>query len=82
MLTKIPVNTGSRGRAAEWDNFIMSVIANDPKLKSKVIGFLPKCTSLKQLTQKLRESLLKANPHGIFFVADKQAGKHKAAEKP
>ncbi len=82
MLTKIPVNTGGRGRAAEWDNFILSVIANDPKLKSMVIGFLPKCISLKQLTQKLRESLLKANPHGIFFVAEKQAGKRGAAEKP
>ena len=82
MLTGMPINLGGRSKGADWDIFILSVVDRDPKLKSLVLGFLPKCNTVKQFTQKLRESLILANSHWILFVAQKQGGKHSEAKRP
>ena len=76
MLTRMPINLGGKSKQADWDDFILAVVNRDMKLKELVLGFLPACESVKQFTVKLRESLILANPHGIFFVSKKLANHH------
>ncbi len=82
MLTGIPINLGGKTKRADWDNFILRVINPDLKLKDMVLCFLPACTSVKQFTTKLRESLLLANPHGILFLPKKPASFHVKPSSP
>ena len=82
MLTGMPINLGGKTKNADWDNFILRVINRDLKLKDMVLRFLPACTSVKQFTTKLRESLLLANPHGILFLPKTQASFHVKPSSP
>ena len=82
MLTGMPINLGVKSTQADWDDFILVVVNSDMKLKESVLGFLPACESVEQFTVKLRESLILANPHGIFFVSKKLANYHYKTSTP